>query len=284
MQTAQTISTGFSDTIPNATNIPKLSHIEAGRLAREELSRFLDLLESLEGSDWNQPTYCTLWSVRDILAHQVGAYAGFTSWAEFRRQYITNPYQKTEKTPIDGINRLQIEDRAKKSAEELITELHEVGPKAINTRRKLPALLRALPIMPMGPPVGNAPIGYLTDDIYPRDTWSHRLDISHATGREMLLTPEHDGRLTALIIQDLARRLPAQLSDQAVVYELTGSAGGTWQIGRGTPAVTLKMDAVDFHLLASGRVAAEAILKEKVTVTGDLDLAWLALENTTVLY
>ncbi|NJN43787.1 MAG: maleylpyruvate isomerase family mycothiol-dependent enzyme [Anaerolineae bacterium] len=265
--------------------MPKLTHAEAGVLAREELARFIQLLETLEGDDWNQPTYCTQWTVRDILAHQAGAYSGFTSWSEFRRQYVSNPYQKTEKAPIDGINRRQIEDRASKTTSELIEELRKVGPKAIENRQKLPALLRALPVMPMGPPVGNAPIGYLTDDIYPRDTWSHRLDISHATGREMVLTPEHDGRLTALIIQDLARKLPSKLSGQAVVYEIAGPAGGTWQIGKGNPAATLSVKTLDFHLLASGRITAEYAQNQNlVTITGDAELAQIALENTIVLY
>jgi hypothetical protein len=100
----------------------------------------------------------------------------------------------------------------------------------------------------------------------------------------MLLTPEHDGRLTALIVQDLEPRLQLKLGGKAVVYQLTGTTAGNWQIGRGTASATLTMDAIDFHLLASGRVTAEAVLKERVSVAGDRELARLALENTTVLY
>lgn len=282
-QTTQTIPTAFSNALPNAVDIPPLTHAEAGALIREELIRFTQLIETLEGEDWNQPTYCTLWTVREVLAHQAGEYAAYASWAEFRRQLLTNPYMKTEKGP-DGINRRQVEDRAGKTPDELLVELRESGPKAINTRQKLPALFRALPIVPMGPPVGMAPLGYLTDEIYPRDTWIHRLDICHATGREMHLTPDHDGRLTALIVRDLEGRLRRTLEGEAVVYELTGPAGGTWQIGKGTPATILRMDAVDFHLLASGRVTAEATLINKVTIVGDRKLARRALENTSVLY
>ena len=197
---------------------------------------------------------------------------------------IDNPYLKTEQQQVDGINRRQIEDRAGKSPAELLAELREVGPKAINTRQKLPALLRALPVMPMGPPVGTTPVGYLTDDIYPRDTWSHRLDICHATGREMLLTPEHDGRLTALIVRDLDRILRPKLSGKAVVFELTGPAGGTWQIGRGTPSATLRMDTLDFHLLASQRIPAQSLGQDRVSISGDLELARHTMENTVVLY
>jgi len=284
MQTAQTIPTVFPNTIPNAADIPKLTHREAGILAREELTRFIQLVETLNEADWNRPTYCTRWNIRDMLAHQAGAYAGYTSWAEFRRQMIDNPYLKTEKQQVDGINRRQIEDRTGKTPAELLAELREVGPKAINTRQKLPALLRALPVMPMGPPVGTAPVGYLTDDIYPRDTWSHRLDICHATGREMQLTPEHDGRLTALIVRDLNGILRPKLGGKTVVFELTGPTGGTWQIGRGTPSATLKMDTLDFHLLASQRIPAHSLGQDRVSISGDLELARHTLENTVVLY
>jgi uncharacterized protein (TIGR03083 family) len=274
----------YSNAYPNAADIAKITHLEAGVLAREELARFIHLVETLQDDDWIHPTYCNLWSVRDVLAHQAGSYAAFASWAEFRRQFINNPYLKTEKQQVDGINRRQIEDRIGKTPAELLAELREVGPKAINTRQKLPTFLRALHILPMGPPVGVTTVSYLTDEIYPRDTWSHRLDISHATGRDIRLTPEHDGRITALIVQDLNGTLLTKLNEKAVIYELTGPAGGVWQIGKGMPTATLRMDVIDFHLVASGRVSGEVTLRKKVTLTGDLVLARLSLDNTTVLY
>jgi hypothetical protein len=63
------------------------------------------------------------------------------------------------------------------------------------TPEELPWLLRAIPV-PMSEPVGRVtPIGYLTDTIYGRDLWMHWLDICRATGREMVITPEYDGRV-----------------------------------------------------------------------------------------
>ena len=52
--------------------------------SRKELERFLTLVESLSGDDWQQPTDCTLWNVRDVLAHQAGAYASGASLAEIK--------------------------------------------------------------------------------------------------------------------------------------------------------------------------------------------------------
>ncbi len=189
-----------------AGDVAGLTHSEAGAMAAHELQRTLVLLDSLEGEDWEQPTACTLWNVRDMTSHLAGACAGFASFAEFRQQYLQNPYLRQAEMSIDGINQRQVEDRAGVAPDDLIAELRAVGPKATRTRQRLPGLLRALPV-PFGPPLGTVPVSYLTDLIYTRDMWRHRLDICQATGREMEVTAGHDARVTALVVRDLARKL-----------------------------------------------------------------------------
>ena len=61
--------------VPNALEIPYTTAAEAYTLLQVELERFLALLEKLEADDWNKPTACTAWTVRDMLAHQAGGYA-----------------------------------------------------------------------------------------------------------------------------------------------------------------------------------------------------------------
>jgi hypothetical protein len=56
------------------------------------------------------------------------------------------------------------------------------------------------------------PLDYLIDLIYTRDMWMHRLDICRATGREMVQTPQHDGRITTLVVRDLARKHTPKLA------------------------------------------------------------------------
>ncbi len=187
-------------TISEAAHIHPITHAEAGIMARAELERFLTLVKSLAIDDWDKPTDCTTWNVRQVLAHQAGAYAGFASWGQFIRQW-SQIFRKRQpgQLPVDVVNQRQVEDRANASAAELIAELEEMGPKAIATRQRLPAFLRALR-MPFGPPLGFVRFDYLTDLIYPRDTWSHRLDVCRATGREMVLTPDHDGQIIALVM------------------------------------------------------------------------------------
>jgi uncharacterized protein (TIGR03083 family) len=192
------------------------------------------------------------------------------------------PYRRAGISQLDAINQIQVDDRAAASPAELIEALRAAGPRAIATRRRLPAVLRALRL-PLGP-LGFAPLGYLTDLIYTRDMWMHRLDICRSTGREMVLTPEHDGRVVALVVRDLAGRLAPRLGGASLLYRLSGPAGGGWRIGRHPrPAATITLDALDFNLLASGRQALED-LRPRIAVDGDTALAERALARTRVPY
>ena len=56
----------------------------------------------------------------------------------------------------------------------------------------------------------------------------HRLDIARATGRDMVLTPEHDGRIIADVVAEWARR-----HGQPFTLALSGPAGGQWRAGDG---------------------------------------------------
>ena len=111
--------------------------------------------------------------------------------------------------------------------------------------------------MPFGPPLGTRPIGYLTDRIYTRDAWMHRVDIARATGRELVLTPEHDGRIVADVVAEWAR-----VHGQPYRLTLTGPAGGTWSAGADGEEITL--DAIEFCRILSGRAPGEGLLAHEV--------------------
>lgn len=268
-----------------AALIPPLTHAEAGAMATVELERFLTLVESLAPADWDQPTACPLWSVRQMVAHVTGAAAGYARWPEFKRQYgliAQRSYRKAGFSLLDAINQTQVDDRRATALTDLLTELRDVGPRAITTRKRLPALVRAI-YLPL-PMLGVVPIGYLTDLIYTRDIWMHRLDICRATGREMVQTQEHAGRITALVVRDLGRKLTPKLAGQAVVYQLTGIAGGAFRLGKNaSPIARITMDVLDFHLQASGRLSSDEI-SPHTSFNGDEHMAHVALDNTRVPY
>jgi uncharacterized protein (TIGR03083 family) len=285
MERTHTLTTDYAvanAAVQLASDISKLTHGEAGRMAAQELERTLALLESLSEEDWHQPTACTLWTVRNMVSHLAGACAGYASWAGFWRYYLQNPYVRGASVPIDGINRRQVEDRAEATPAELIAELRTVGPKAIRTRQRLPWPLRALRL-PLGPPLGTVPLGYLTDLIYTRDMWMHRLDICQATERKMAVTADHDGRVVALVMRDLARKLGRQLQDRTVVLDLTGEAGGTYQFGQGAVDSTIEMDAFTFNELASERLTPAAAAS-RASIQGNRAVGDWFLHNADVPY
>jgi len=288
MQQAQSIDHHDSEgrsSISDAASIPSLTHTEAAEMAAVELERFLDCVEALAPADWDLPTACTLWNVRQVVAHVTGAAASYARWSQFKRQYspfVQRPYWQAGFSLSDALNQIQVDDRGAATPADLLVELRDVGPRAIATRKRLPAIVRAVRL-PL-PLVGVVPLGYVTDLIYTRDMWMHRLDICRATGSEMVQTPRHDGRITALVVRDLARKLTPKLAGQAVVYELMGIAGGCWSLGENaSPLARITMDVLDFHLKASGRLPANE-LSSHASCSGDEHIARLALDNTQVPY
>lgn len=275
------ISIGNQD-VQNAHDIPKPTHTEAGQLAQTEYERVLALLETLDGDDWHQPTYCTEWNVREMVAHLAGAAAGSTSFAEFKHQNITNPYIKQFENPVDGINKLQVEERAGKTTAELVAEFHQNGQIAVDKRRNLPWLIRKI-YLPMGS-LGFSSIEYLMDVIYPRDQWMHRYDICAATGKKMIVTPEHDGRIVALVVLDIAKKLKNILARRTILLQLTGAVEAEYMFGgKSVPDCTLTIDLFDFNLRASGRITAEQAAG-KTNIDGDTAAANWFLQNMEVPY
>jgi hypothetical protein len=109
--------------------------------------------------------------------------------------------------------------------------------------------------------VGGRPetwkMGYLLDVVLTRDPWMHRVDVARATGRDLDLTAEHDGRLVADVVAEWARR-----HGQPFTLTLTGTAGGTYVAGHAGEDITI--DAVEFCRVLSGRAPGHGLLAQEV--------------------
>ncbi|MBN2469270.1 MAG: maleylpyruvate isomerase family mycothiol-dependent enzyme [Anaerolineae bacterium] len=271
---------------PNALTIPAQTHAEARVLATTELSRLIAQIETLDGDDWTQPTDCTAWNVQATLAHLAGACAGYASRAQFVRQYLRNPYMRVERIPIDAINRCQVEDRAGRPPAELLAELRETGPRAIRTRQRIPWLLRILPV-PFGEPLGTAPVGYLMNIIYTRDQWMHRADICRATGKRMHLTVDHDARIVALVVRDLARKLRHDPAAPTIDLVLTGAGEAgeiAYRVGTAPQAAaTVALDLLMFNRRASDRCTPDEAFAA-ATISGDETSARWFVDHCIVPY
>lgn len=266
----------------HAQRIAPLSHAEAGVLAQQEYEQVLAVLEQLQGEDWNRPTYCTEWNVRQMVAHLAGAVTGSTTLGEFWRQNVANPELKGEREPVDGTNKLQIQERTAATPAELIEEYRRNGQIAVRNRQALPWLIRNIRL-PMGS-LGFASIEYLMDTIYTRDQWMHRYDLCAATGKHMVITPGHDERLVALVLLDIEKKLKRERIQHTVALRLTGEIQINYLFGDAAATdCTLAMDVFDFNLRASGRISADEAVT-RANIAGDHAAAQWFLDKMTVPY
>lgn len=270
---------GSTPGIRRTEDIAPVDRDEAAQIAAFELDQVLKLLVQLDDADWSQPTDCTDWNVRDMTAHLAGGCAGWANLKDFLRQTVLNPHILKTDVPVDAINRRELEDRAGQTPAQLIAELHAVGPKAVRNRRNLPGLLRRLHI-PAKPMPGTMSMAYLTDVIYPRDQWMHRMDICRATGKPWTSNPDHDLRLLDLIIRDMAQQMAGRYP---VALHITGPLQAQYHFGAGAPRTTITIDLFTLNRRASGRITAEEAA-QAAQINGDEALAHEFLHHCEVLY
>jgi len=233
----------------------KVNHQRWMELAAEEYRRLNALLADLPEDEWETPTDCTGWTVRDVVAHLSGAAAATASVREQLRQQRIGGREKGERLQIDAVNDVQIRERQELAPAALREQLVRNADRSVRARKRTPAWVRALRFG-FPPPVGRASLGYLNDVVYTRDAWMHRVDLCRATGRPLELSTEHDGA----IITEAAEEWMGRTGTPGLT--LTGPVGGAV----GAPAEhALTVDAVEFARALSGRgqvdgVAADLVL------------------------
>ena len=230
-------------------NHNRITRREARVLAEEEFVRFADLVESLTPDEWARPTDCTGWDVRMIALHVLGSADAQASVEGVRPPVpARHATQQTDRLAPLGRRPQRVADPRTRhlSNDELVAQLHAVGPKAVKGRWRTPPPARYLPI-PFGPPIGWAPLKYLLDVGFTRDVWAHRIDIHAAIDRPMRLTADHDGRLVADIVAEWAT-----IHAQPFELVLDGPAGGKFT--HGVDGERIEIDAVEFIRTLSGRL------------------------------
>jgi uncharacterized protein (TIGR03083 family) len=247
-----------------AEAIPAFDHAEAMRLTATEHARLLAQLRGLDDQQWQAGTDCTGWSVRDVAVHLVASAQAQANPVEFLRQVRTGRRLTAEIGGVhwvDGLNEAQLRARTTWTPAMLPDLWERASAAALKARRRMPAPVRALPVLPIGTGlgvrIGWQPLAYLFDIGFTRDVWMHRIDIARAAGLEPELTAEHDGRIVADIVREWSRRHGRPYS-----LTLMGPAGGQFRAGSGGEPQTV--DAVEFVRILSGRAEGPGILRHKL--------------------
>ncbi|MCD2185661.1 maleylpyruvate isomerase family mycothiol-dependent enzyme [Actinomycetospora soli] len=84
-------------------------------LARDERAEFADLLEGLSPEQWEAPSLCAGWTVREVVAHAISY--DELSWSEVGRRLVRaggNP---------DGANALGVDEYGRRTPDELVALL-----------------------------------------------------------------------------------------------------------------------------------------------------------------
>ena len=217
-----------------------------------EYDRFADALAALDEADWSRPTDCPGWDVRQLACHTIGMAAMGSGLAgddpaagQGDAASAGGPRGRADRTDRGAGRRARPTGRPSASSPRRAW----IGPRAVRGRRRTPGFVRrrTLPqVQHVGGVAERWTIGFLDDVILTRDVWMHRMDVARATGREPVLTRDHDGAIVGDVVAEWAARHGA-----AYHLTLTGPLGGTWSPRSGGEVIEL--DAVDFCRILSGR-------------------------------
>ena len=234
--------------------VRRLTPIEGRAIGEAQNDALLRELRALGPEDWDAPTDCEGWRVRDVVAHLLGWAEFFTSATEFRHQSkVFLPGKKDLPTTTDEQNELQVRDRLDLSPQDLLAALETALPRFLSFRLRAGRVARVVPFY--AGIIGPSTVGFLMISIFSRDMFMHRVDISRATGRELELG-EWDRRLVADVVRHWGRRTKA---DARLV--LSGGAGGDFVLGAGSRA-RVSGNALEFCRVLTGRAEPEVMQVE----------------------
>ncbi len=261
----------------------------------EVLESLLDLLSDLSPEDWDKPTACSRWSVKDIATHLLGGQLGMLSRKRDGYGYSGDPIQKWDELValINNLNDIWVKaasrlsprllcDLLKLSGEEVCVYFNSLDPYAIGG-----------PVNWAGPE--PAPVWLDLAREY-TEWWHHQQQIRDAVGKPGLKEP----RFFAPVLDAFVRALPHTYRNvdakdgTLVALTISGDSGGKWLLRRENGAWRLYVDdareadaetiinqEIAWRLFCKGTTKDEALAG--AILSGDRALASKALEMISVI-
>jgi uncharacterized protein (TIGR03083 family) len=264
----------------------------------EERGVLLELLRALGDEEWNAPTICPGWSVKDVALHLLADDLGRLSRGRdaFRGGgFVPKGGGDSESELLHFINHwneLWVQATRRISPRLLCDLLRFAGDETQRYFESLDLVATGGPVTWAGP--DPAPVWLDIAREY-TERWHHHQQIRDALGRPDLTEP----RLFAPVLDTFVRALPHTFRDvQAangthVKLTITGDAGGVWSLVREEhwslfrdvstePHAAVVMDADTAWRLFTKGISREVALP-RTEVTGDRSLALKVLDTVSII-
>jgi uncharacterized protein (TIGR03083 family) len=245
-------------------------------------------------AEWDRPTPCPGWSVKDQFSHLIGIERmllgeAAPTWSEPLGDHVKNDFAASHEPWVAA--------RRSRDPQVIHAEFVEVTGTRLAALRSLTEVEWAK--------VGYSPSGDVPYadfmDLRVFDSWVHEQDVRTATDR-----PGGSGGLASRIALDrvesamgfVVGKKAAAPEGSVVRFSVEGPPGDARQltlkvgggrakpvVGDGAPTVTLTLSGLDFMQLGCGRTtAAEVGLAGGIGVAGDPTLARAILENMNFMF
>lgn len=273
-----------------------LGPIDTAPLFKPLLGELLELLRSLDASDWDRPTVAPAWRVRDVAAHLLdGDLRKIAVYRDGHFLPTDGPIDSERELArfINAINASGVSYAARLSPR-LITDLLEI------TGGWVAGLVEALPlhdrsIFAVSWAGESASENWMDTGREYTERWHHQMQIRDATGRPRLLEPRWLMPLLDISVRALPHAYAGVTAPKGttVALDVYGETAGTWSLvredggwsimqGRSeTPTTTVRVAADDVWRMFYNALSAEAATR--VEVSGDIDLAAPLLRTRSVI-
>jgi uncharacterized protein (TIGR03083 family) len=275
--------------------VKELEAIRVIHLFPETLDALLDLLTSLPPDDWQQPTVCAGWTVKDIAQHLLGGEIGILSRKRDHYFYSGSPIIDWQDLValINDLNDTWVKATRRLSPPLLCDLMRLTGEQANAYFATLDPDALGDPVDWAGP--GPAPVWLDLAREY-TERWHHQQQIRDAVNRPGLRETQY----LAPVLDAFIRALPhtyrdVQAADGTLItLKITGAAGNRWHLLKedeawqlyldvdAPPTATISLDEDTAWRLFTKGIKPEAA-RAQAFITGDEQLALPALGMISII-
>jgi uncharacterized protein (TIGR03083 family) len=242
------------------------------------------LFNRLSAQDWNKPTVCARWSVKDIATHLLGGQFGILSRKRDGYAYSGSPIKEWDDlvTLINDLNDIWVKAASRLSPPLLCDLLKLSGDQVCAYFKSLDPYAIGDPVDWAGPE--RAPVWLDLAREY-TEWWHHQQQIRDAVGKPGLKEP----RFFAPVLDAFVRALPHTYrkveakEGTLIALTISGNSGRRWLLRRVNGAWRL-------HLNGAHKTDAELVIDQEIAwrlftkgISKDNALAGAALSGDQVL-